>query len=112
MPILRWLGGSGLISLPSTRIVPAVGRSKPAIMRRMVVLPQPEGPSRVMNSPLSKARLTSLTTVVPPKALTRFSMRRNSSAMVLVRKHRGAGGEAREQLDHAHRGPGDDEGND
>ena len=30
---------------------PLVGRSKPAIMRSVVVLPQPDGPSIVKNSP-------------------------------------------------------------
>ena len=33
------------------RISPAVGSSKPATMRSVVVLPQPEGPSSVRNSP-------------------------------------------------------------
>ena len=34
--------------VPSMRMRPLVGVSSPAIMRRVVVLPQPEGPSRVM----------------------------------------------------------------
>ena len=33
------------------RMSPASGRSNPAIMRSVVVLPQPEGPSSEMNSP-------------------------------------------------------------
>ena len=81
MPILRWFGGTAVMSLLSTRIRPDVGCSKPAIILRMVVLPQPEGPSSVTNSPFSKPRLTFLTTVVAPKDFTRLSMRRNSSAM-------------------------------
>ena len=36
---------------PSISMVPAVGSMKPAIMRRVVVLPQPEGPSSETNSP-------------------------------------------------------------
>ena len=32
-------------------IRPLVGRSKPAIIRSVVVLPQPDGPSSVKNSP-------------------------------------------------------------
>ncbi len=47
-------------SLKSIR--PLVGRSKPAVQRRSVVLPQPEGPSSVKNSPLLMDRST------PPKA--------------------------------------------
>jgi hypothetical protein len=34
-------------------MTPRVGLSKPAIMRSTVVLPQPEGPRKVMNSPRS-----------------------------------------------------------
>src|SRR5689334_8188017 len=35
---------------------PEVGCSKPAISRRVVVLPQPDGPSREKNSPLATVR--------------------------------------------------------
>ena len=38
---------------PSIRTWPSSGCSKPAIIRRVVVLPQPIGPSRVKNSPLA-----------------------------------------------------------
>ena len=38
-------------------------------MRSMVVLPQPEGPSRVMNSPSPKVSLNSWITTLSPKAL-------------------------------------------
>ena len=38
------------------RIVPEVGISKPATMRRVVVLPQPDGPRNETNSPRSTAR--------------------------------------------------------
>ena len=36
---------------PAERDAPDVGSMKPAIMRKVVVLPQPEGPSRTRNSP-------------------------------------------------------------
>lgn len=36
---------------PNRRISPSLGYSKPAIIRRQVVLPEPLGPSRVKNSP-------------------------------------------------------------
>src|ERR1035438_3092563 len=38
--------------LPSTRISPVSGWSRPAIMRSSVDFPQPDGPSRTLNSPL------------------------------------------------------------
>ena len=39
------------MSSPSSRISPSGGCSKPAIIRRVVVLPQPDGPSIEKNSP-------------------------------------------------------------
>ena len=53
-----WAAGC-VMSLPSIVIVPAVGCSKPAIMRSVVVLPQPDGPRNETNSPRSTARLKS-----------------------------------------------------
>ena len=43
---------------PSMRISPAVGFSRPAMARKVVVLPQPEGPSSVSCSPGRTAKLT------------------------------------------------------
>src|SRR3954462_11244443 len=42
-------------------MVPAVGSSSPAIMRSVVVLPQPEGPSRQRNWPSSTVKLAAFT---------------------------------------------------
>ena len=41
---------------PPTRTVPAEGRSTPVTMRRIVLLPQPEGPTRERNSPSRTSR--------------------------------------------------------
>ena len=43
--------GRSVTSCPSSRTTPSVGISKPPIMRRVVVLPQPDGPSMLKNSP-------------------------------------------------------------
>ena len=48
------------------RIVPADGVSNPASIIRQVVLPEPDGPSRVRNSPSRTLRFRSLTTSVRP----------------------------------------------
>jgi multiple sugar transport system permease protein len=48
-----------------------VGSSRPAIMRRVVVLPQPDGPSRQKNSPFSTIKFESLTATKSPKDLCR-----------------------------------------
>src|SRR5262245_10560930 len=45
---------------------PSVGNSCPPIMRSVVVLPQPDGPSSTTYSPWSMCRSTSSTATVPP----------------------------------------------
>jgi hypothetical protein len=46
-------------------IAPADGSSRPAIMRSAVLLPQPDGPSRLTNSPRRTSRLMSRKATVP-----------------------------------------------
>ena len=41
---------------PPIVILPSVGVSRPAIIRRVVVLPQPDGPNKVMNELSSMTR--------------------------------------------------------
>src|SRR5712675_2763244 len=50
-------------SAPSIRIEPESGASRPAISRRVVVLPAPVGPSRTKNSPSPTSRLRSSSAV-------------------------------------------------
>src|SRR5438874_11796693 len=47
-------------------MVPAVGFSRPAIILSAVVFPQPEEPTRIMNSPSATSSDSSSTAVVPP----------------------------------------------
>src|SRR5262245_399680 len=61
MAMSRSLGGRSLTTRSPIAISPAVISSSPATMRRVVVLPQPEGPTRTMNSLSRIVRLTSLT---------------------------------------------------
>src|ERR1700676_3087539 len=72
MPKLRLFGATNTrladeyMTLPATSISPELGRSSPAIERKVVVLPQPEGPSSVNSLPSGTSKLTSwaaLTTV-------------------------------------------------
>jgi len=67
MPTLRRFGGTFVTSRPSIVIAPAVGCSKPAIIRRVVVLPQPDGPRNDTNSPFAADRLKSCTAWNSPK---------------------------------------------
>ena len=66
MPMLRWFGLRLTTSRPSMRMTPLVGVSKPATIRSVVVLPQPEGPRKETNSPSPTSRLKSRTTWVGP----------------------------------------------
>ena len=67
----RLCGGTEVMFLPCNRIEPALGSLKPAIIRSVVVLPQPDGPSSEKNSFSAISRLRSLTTVELPNTLHR-----------------------------------------
>ncbi len=66
-----WTGrshaGTAVMSCPSIQTRPAVGVSNPAIMRRSVVLPQPEPPRREKISPFSIVKETLSTARKVPK---------------------------------------------
>jgi len=47
--------------MPFSRMVPASGCCRPATIIKVVVLPEPEGPSRVRNSPVLRLRSRSST---------------------------------------------------
>ena len=51
MQVGRRLAGTSLMRWPRSRMSPLVGLSMPASMRSSVVLPLPEGPTMVKNSP-------------------------------------------------------------
>ena len=53
-------------SAPPIRIAPDVGSSSPAIMRSVVVLPQPEGPSSVTSLPAAIVKEMSFTAATSP----------------------------------------------
>src|SRR5262245_43238746 len=73
MATSRSRGGKWFTRRPAIWISPAVGYSRPAIMRRVVVLPQPEGPSRHTTSPASTLRSTRSTAVRSPNTLDTWS---------------------------------------
>src|SRR6184192_3094297 len=66
MPMSRSRGGTSMpragdeTRCPAMLISPEVGCSRPATQRKVVVLPQPEGPSRTTISPAGTAKLTPL----------------------------------------------------
>src|SRR5215510_3999539 len=63
MAMARRLGGTSFRHWPSSMMRPCVGDSKPAMRRRAVVLPHPDGPRRVTNSPWAMSSETSSTAV-------------------------------------------------
>src|SRR5262245_52710317 len=65
MPRPRRFGGTNMpfpeekITSPPTVISPSRGRSRPAMERKVVVFPQPLGPSSVKSLPCGTSKLTS-----------------------------------------------------
>jgi hypothetical protein len=55
------------VDVAAIEIEPEVGCSKPAMRRRQVVLPEPEGPSMAKNSPGTMSRSTASTARTLPK---------------------------------------------
>ena len=53
-------GASSLTRWPSMRISPEVTSSRPAIIRSRVDFPQPDGPTRMTNSPSPISSVTSV----------------------------------------------------
>ena len=66
MPILRAQTGVSVTSWPPIATLPLSGVMKPAMMRRSVVLPEPEGPSRLVKDPSVKSVEMSASTGVRP----------------------------------------------
>ena len=56
MLVGRLFAGTSSMRLPPIRMAPSLMSSKPAMVRRSVVLPQPDGPSREKNSPARMVR--------------------------------------------------------
>ena len=69
MPMLRLCAGVPTTLRSSTRTAPESGRSNPAAMRSAVVLPQPDGPSRLTSSPGSIARSNDSSAAAPANVL-------------------------------------------
>src|SRR3954451_4422032 len=81
MPRLRRCAGICVTLSPATRMRPASGSSKPAIIRSVVVLPQPEGPRSAKNSPGSIFKSMPSTARVVPSKLFSTRSRRTSAAV-------------------------------
>src|SRR6218665_1173806 len=78
MAMPRFDGSTSFITVPPMVSSPEVMSSSPAIIRRSVDFPQPEGPTKTTNSPASIFRSTPLMISSAPKLL-RMSVRRTSA---------------------------------
>src|SRR5580698_1494209 len=88
MAMSRSRGGRLLTTRSPMRISPLVTSSSPAIMRSAVVLPQPEGPTRQMNSPSLMSRLSLSTASAPPPSYRLVRSSRTTPAMARSSFHR------------------------
>src|SRR6476620_2738366 len=73
MAMSRCCGATLLTTRSPTRIRPSDTFSRPASMRRAVVLPQPDGPTSTMNSPSATSSRRSLTAAASPKVFVTWS---------------------------------------
>src|ERR1700757_4222872 len=81
MAMRRSRGVRSFTTLPPIKISPEVGCSSPAIMRKSVVFPEPEGPRKTRNSPSRVTRSTSLTAPSSPCLNTLVSFRVSTTAI-------------------------------
>src|ERR1700737_671546 len=94
MPRSRSRGGTRMpragddTTRPAILISPDVGCSSPATQRSVVVLPQPEGPSRTTISPAGTAKLTPSIAGRPIENCLRRSVTSSVVVMVLLPRRR------------------------
>src|ERR1700681_1506165 len=94
MPRLRDRGGTRMprageeTTCPAMLISPDVGCSRPATQRKVVVLPQPEGPSRTTISPAGTAKLTPSMAGRPTENCLRRSLTSSVAVMSVLPRFR------------------------
>src|SRR4051812_15137841 len=98
MAMSRSLGGMSLTTRPPISTVPAVGLSSPATMLSSVDLPQPEGPTSTVNSPLSISRSIPLST---SRLAYRFDRARTLNAAISTPSLHGPRSEASQEIPSA-----------
>ena len=79
------------MSWPAISIVPPLGVVKPAIIRSVVVLPEPDGPSSVTNSPRRTSRSTPSTAVTLAERLAEVRAARAPAARPTAGRRPAAG---------------------
>src|SRR4029450_493403 len=103
--MLRSLGGTSFTTRSPIRIVPSLVSSNPAIMRSVVVLPHPDGPTKTTNSLSGISRLIWFTAVTLSKRLLSswsVTLAIKPSPLVLTRSLDRPLSEARDVIIHKH----------
>src|SRR3984957_4964382 len=95
MAMSRSFGATELTILPSMRISPSLAVSSPAIIANSVDLPQPDGPTSAMNSPVCASRSIPLRTSTEPKRLV---SRETVSVAIVARSFDGALGQSANKI--------------
>src|SRR4029453_7862457 len=83
MAMSRSMGGRLFTTVSPIKISPDVMDSSPATIRKVVVLPQPEGPTRTTNSLSRISRFTSFTACTPSNSLFKLWSRTRAIASSL-----------------------------
>src|ERR1700719_310248 len=96
MAMSRSLGGRSLTICPPMTMSPALVSSSPAIMRKVVLLPQPEGPTSTTNSWSAMSRSMPCTT---SRSANRFTTLLSVTCAMALSLRR-AGGEAGDVVVH------------
>src|SRR5450631_1608008 len=98
MAMSRSFGAMSLTTRPPISTIPALGRSSPATMLSSVDLPQPDGPTSTVNSPLSMSRLIPFNT---SRLAYRFDRPRMLNAAMMPPSFQGPCGEASQEISSA-----------
>src|SRR6478735_3192142 len=98
MAMSRSFGGMSLTTRPPISIVPALALSSPATMLSSVDLPQPEGPTSTVNSPLSISRSIPFST---SRLAYRFDRARMLNAAISTPSLHGPRSEASQEIPSA-----------
>src|SRR6266700_1755700 len=95
MAMSRSFGGMSLTTRPPISTIPALGRSSPATMLSSVDLPQPDVPTRTVNSPLSMSRSIPFNT---SRLAYRFDRARILNAAMITPSFHGPRSEASQEI--------------
>src|SRR3978361_799598 len=98
MAMSRSFGAMSLTTRPPISIVPALGLSSPATILSRVDLPQPDGPTSTVNSPLSISRSIPFSTA---RLANRFDRPRMLNAAMIPPSLHCPCGEASEEIPSA-----------